>query len=314
VIELRPLPFQDRSFPDESARGYALRMAERNGLRGLSQVAQVMKIRTLDFTDAATTAALAHLFGAEPRPLQFTAAIATDREGERRFCYMGHPVLRDWLFRSHRPQLCPHCLGEAAYIRADWELLLVTSCRSHGTLLVDRCDACLRPLTWSRPSLSRCRCGSDLRRQAGQPCLDQATSLWICKRLGLERRAIASSTAEHDVIASLSVDGLMRTVWGMGVKTEAAGLIPTGHVRRPFPTAELNDLSMRGRTRLEALIAGTPLVSSALHAPVFLALARDGHTLSDRVLAAQVAQRARARSWASSRLRDHHPGAQLALF
>lgn len=314
MTNLRPLPFQDLSFPDESTRGYALRMAERNGLRGLSQVAQVVGIRTLDFTDAAVAAALACLFGAEPGQLRLTTATAADREGERRFIFMGHTMLRDWLFRSHRPQLCPQCLSEAAYVRADWELLLVTSCRSHGTLLVDRCETCLRALSWSRPSLCRCRCGSDLRRQVGRPCPDQATSLWICRRLGLVRRAVASSTAEHDVLTALSVDGLMRAVWGLGVKRDVDDLIPTGHVRRPFPVHELNEVSTRGRTRLDALLEGEPLTSPVAHAPLFLAMARDGHTLSDRLLAAQILQRARARSWTSSRLRDGHPGSQLSLF
>lgn len=72
------------------------------------------------------------------------------------------PVSRDAL-RFPVTAVCPRCLAEEAYLRRAWDSALVNVCARHGHLLVDRCPACLMPLTLLRGETARCDCGFDLR-------------------------------------------------------------------------------------------------------------------------------------------------------
>ena len=66
--------------------------------------------------------------------------------------------------------VCPECLAEAPYCRAEWELALYPCCPVHELSLIDTCPRCGRPLGIRRPHVCRCSCGHDLRRsECGQP-------------------------------------------------------------------------------------------------------------------------------------------------
>lgn len=63
--------------------------------------------------------------------------------------------------------VCPLCLRDHGYAKADWDLAPVTACIEHSSLLVDTCSSCGQRLRWSRPTLTACgECGVDLRRTA----------------------------------------------------------------------------------------------------------------------------------------------------
>lgn len=65
-----------------------------------------------------------------------------------------------WLHR--RARWCPRCLGDHGFGRVGWELLFADACASCGSWLVDVCHQCGVPVTWSRPSMTRCRCNANL--------------------------------------------------------------------------------------------------------------------------------------------------------
>ena len=65
-----------------------------------------------------------------------------------------------WLHR--RARWCPRCLGDHGFGRVSWELLFADACTSCGSWLVDVCHQCGVPVTWSRPSMTRCRCNANL--------------------------------------------------------------------------------------------------------------------------------------------------------
>ena len=65
-----------------------------------------------------------------------------------------------WLHR--RARWCPRCLGDHGFGRVGWELLFADACASCGSWLVDVCHQCGVPVTWSRPSMKRCRCNANL--------------------------------------------------------------------------------------------------------------------------------------------------------
>lgn len=65
-----------------------------------------------------------------------------------------------WLHR--RARWCPRCLGDYGFGRVGWELLFADACASCGSWLVDVCHQCSTPVSWSRPSMTRCRCNANL--------------------------------------------------------------------------------------------------------------------------------------------------------
>ena len=65
-----------------------------------------------------------------------------------------------WLHR--RARWCPRCLGDHGFGRVGWELLFADACTTCGSWLVDVCHQCGVPVTWCRPSMTRCRCNANL--------------------------------------------------------------------------------------------------------------------------------------------------------
>lgn len=72
---------------------------------------------------------------------------------------------------------CPLCLAEDPHWRAGWELYFHDTCPVHGVWLIDQCASCGDHLSWSRPFLIRCDCGSDLRAEIANPCPVSAAKL-----------------------------------------------------------------------------------------------------------------------------------------
>lgn len=61
-------------------------------------------------------------------------------------------------------RVCPFCLRESGYWRADWDLPLSLGCRLHKCSLLDRCQGCgvyMRFARWR--SVFHCHCGWDFR-------------------------------------------------------------------------------------------------------------------------------------------------------
>ncbi|QJE72350.1 TniQ family protein [Aerophototrophica crusticola] len=77
--------------------------------------------------------------------------------------------------RCFGQQVCPQCLSTdpVPHLRLSWRLAFVTTCATHGALLVDRCGDCGEPLGFLQQdnrSGFRCwSCGSDARRWASVP-------------------------------------------------------------------------------------------------------------------------------------------------
>lgn len=69
--------------------------------------------------------------------------------------------------RTLKTRICPRCLAsdKIPFVRAEWGMPMSVACSHHGTLLVDTCQSCHKPLDVLRPQLLQCRCGADLRQQ-----------------------------------------------------------------------------------------------------------------------------------------------------
>lgn len=67
------------------------------------------------------------------------------------------------VMRHEGNAVCPSCLKDAQFLKKTWLLKLVSTCSSHGCLLIDSCPKCNRQLDWNRPAPHLCRCEFDLR-------------------------------------------------------------------------------------------------------------------------------------------------------
>lgn len=88
------------------------------------------------------------------------------------------------LWRDHKPiwnhrftRFCPLCLAEEPLWRAEWELYFHDACPVHSVWMVDQCSSCGKPVSWSRSSLLRCDCGSDLRAEVPKECPEAVAHL-----------------------------------------------------------------------------------------------------------------------------------------
>jgi hypothetical protein len=61
-------------------------------------------------------------------------------------------------------QVCPVCLNEQPYHRKHWEIRVITTCHTHQCKLVSNCPKCKLYISPIRRFVTHCNCGFDLRR------------------------------------------------------------------------------------------------------------------------------------------------------
>jgi hypothetical protein len=205
-------------FPDEDVFGFLTRVSERNHVRGLEAI-------------------LFHLFGKKhlsvlsnhlPRLAEYCRNEAMEllplcgieqrqSDGSRLWQINGEWISKSAFISTRKVKVCPDCLRQAPYIRGLWSLSLYTTCAWHDCTLIDSCPACHRLLRWNRRNLTHCSCGFDLRNAA--PSLpEEPPSLvarLIAHRANPELRLTSNCLAAREIerLATLSLDGLCKTIW-----------------------------------------------------------------------------------------------------
>lgn len=78
---------------------------------------------------------------------------------------------RDWMSTRH-VSVCPECAKEG-YLPVTHDLKEVDTCAKHSLTLLTHCPHCTKPISWSRPSLTHCKCFKplDSRIEASQNSL-----------------------------------------------------------------------------------------------------------------------------------------------
>ena len=78
-------------------------------------------------------------------------------------------------FARSFPRICPDCINEFGYCRQAWDLALCVACVRHQRVLIDACSICARALSWNRPTMNACSCGSLWMEntEVGQPSSDE---------------------------------------------------------------------------------------------------------------------------------------------
>lgn len=251
----RSLPVRDAIWPDESGNGYALRMVGRNSLR-YSELAEL--VSSIGHCYIANSAApfVAYLFGAQAYMVRRAIPELFVAKGKRQISFMGQVLMRTYLVRHTRPQLCPVCMQEKGYAKALWDLSLATACTVHDVQLIDRCPSCARPVSWRRPSLFFCRCGVAFTENMTH----QASPLEVWFNQCLEHKLISGiepskrDEAGCGFISSLGLDILMRLVRSLGLYCVLSnGKAMPGKVTRILSTNEMRRVVELGVARCLSL-------------------------------------------------------------
>lgn len=157
--------------PNESLAGYLLRVAERNGYRGIRHFLSTVGIRCgTQISDE-----IRHLMTTPTALERLGEVTVSDRK--QLLAHLADPLPPGAAYMEaifwqdcridldalspYRAPVCPHCikLGMADW---SWEIAPVVACCTHRTYLVDVCS-CGAPIDWNRPSLAHCAgCGRRL--------------------------------------------------------------------------------------------------------------------------------------------------------
>ncbi|MFY2838045.1 TniQ family protein [Achromobacter xylosoxidans] len=244
-----PLPATSQIHHDESGNGYALRMADANGI-SFAELTGLVASPGHRYIPAKSAPLLAYLFGSSPESVRRAIPERYVTRGATRIAFMGHLFKRSYLVRHTWPQVCPLCLDEHRSAKAVWELAMVVACEAHGLELVDHCNACDRRLSWRRPSLTMCWCGHslvELPRVAAR-CNAKAWSAQIAE--------LFSSGEKRDVVEDfgflngMGLDMRQRLVrvCGLSAMYEGASVQP-GTLVRQRSSSEMRDVVGRGLQR-----------------------------------------------------------------
>lgn len=167
---LRVIPFED-----ESLAGYILRATEKNGYEEVSWVLKEIGCKASEIHQEHQIHRLANFTGAPFDTLWNLSYSPVSARGSK-VRLIGKPVRR-YHIDPIRPKICPVCLTERGYCRAEWDIRVVVACWKHGQRLIDACGGCGQRLSWTRPSVSRCVCGYNLLSSGSEPADDAVTAL-----------------------------------------------------------------------------------------------------------------------------------------
>ena len=231
-------PVQDDIREGESGQGYVLRMARANFLTGLVEVRRRLGKNfstTLTVEDAAI---LSKWFGCQLEELKPMLEKSVKAETDGLFDdmdashYAGQHVPKLNYLNRIWPRVCPECLAENGHCRATWDFSFITACPKHECLLVDQCAACMKGISWQRPAVDICICGTYLndtalypRQQASN--LDLEVAHWMSQWIdgaSIQKTSIGSELPLLELIRPLSFQGGMNILWVLSLAEETKTL------------------------------------------------------------------------------------------
>lgn len=204
----------------ESASGLLLRALVANGanVRELLALTRGSKRRQIVPDDAPLYEALTGIPAG-----WFTQRIAAEIRGDHwvELEIFGSRWRSDWTLRGQHAQVCPECLAAFGFARLEWDLTAFVACPIHGSVLIDRCQACGRALMPNRPAVDVCRCGAFISGAKDGPQAADSLVIQWCRWLS-EALLAAMGEASPPVLtpipslAGLSPDGSFRLAISLG--------------------------------------------------------------------------------------------------
>ena len=209
MLLCRPSPI-----PNESSRGYVLRLSEQNGLESPRWLLSHLEAGGMPLKGYPALSSMLNqdeiaLAGTRGPIANLARLNAPDRE---------HLPTRYW--NTSRPRFCPCCLAQSAHWRADWDLVFVVACHNHGHRLHDQCPQCQKPLSWDRPSIAFCQCGFNLRQATPEAASPGA--IQIAREIEWRLRQGCSENGAIETIQGLEFEPLLKLVWFLGAYSRNA--------------------------------------------------------------------------------------------
>lgn len=269
----RPLPMQDEINPKESGNGYALRMVTQNHLMFCDMTRAITSIGHR-YLPSAAAQKIAYWFGANPTAVSRAIPFSYKARGHIVTRFVDHEFNRPYHIRLSRPQICARCLVEQRYASAIWDISMVTSCPLHAIQLIDHCPGCRRCISWRRPDLWTCHCGTDF--SSDKPTRATSDELWLSQHIEWlvfrESGTFFNPTLSRHVLAAFGLDTLLRVVRALGLSEDghAEDIVP-GRITRILTSEEAQGVLERAFRRLSIILSrnggavtGLPLHHSEL--------------------------------------------------
>jgi TniQ len=215
-------PFQDSIRPCESGQGYALRMAQENGLHGLPPLKMWLGKSRFAALDAADAPMLHRWFGANETLLEFALGHTATGRRDHGYSYAGQSMGRSYFLNRAYPRVCPECLAADEHCVIPWDISLVVVCARHRRALIDRCHYCLSALSWNRSRLGACGCGVELAMsdspQEVMP-IEVQFAAWVDGRVARSSEQMRSSSQSVAVVPArpVGLTALMTLLWPLSL-------------------------------------------------------------------------------------------------
>lgn len=174
LASIEVLPRKRRPKPYENILGYILRHTDLIGWEKITWLLEYAKISkdnrhntsfSFVFDKSLDLTVLGHVTCTDPANL-YPMLYPRSTDDPKVVSFFNQRLLK-YAITTSKPRICPKCLWEDNYIRAMWDLNLVTCCPIHSCLLVDTCPSCGKKLSWYRNKVSGCvdnnKCRFDFR-------------------------------------------------------------------------------------------------------------------------------------------------------
>jgi hypothetical protein len=229
------LLFRVDPVPMESPRGYLCRVAHAHAYYGpwwLADLAGITPGRLERKDRGMQLAYVLRLETSEWLKMCYRTVKGNGRHERRSF--LSQVISADQLNFSH-PRICPRCLCDHPVWWAIWDLKLVSACPIHRCLLIDRCPACQRRLTWHRRSVYKCRCGLDLRKVKPETAEENLVTInaAIYRAAGFFQEDCQSELRRANflpVVADLQLDALLKLARFLG-SIQEGGILRRDQIR-----------------------------------------------------------------------------------
>ena len=156
TINAHPKPLEN-----ESIRGYLLRLTDINGFKSIRVFKKLLGPSNYNYNTFSNSLSLEALFERLAPSLHTTPDALSD-------AFLSHWT---WgVYRSNRQylqgllsqycRLCPLCLSEHQFYKAEWEFSLNVVCKEHQCYLIDECPHCKARVKWQGGYMHKCHhCG-----------------------------------------------------------------------------------------------------------------------------------------------------------
>lgn len=243
-----------RTVPEvhEDASGFLMRVASANVLGGPSTIlARITGAQSVILEQRQLPGLAEYCRNSVSEILQLSGYERREVDGARLWHVAGEWVTKAAFVDLRGVRVCGLCLAQQVHLDGLWGLSHYVACARHGTSLTGRCPACQRPLRWNRRSPRHCNCGADLALSEIQPA--PPASLLLAKLIALRAQQPISFVGGSALLpdrmlerlTTLTLDGLLKTVWFLGQCVGNRESLTSGHGRHQPSPLEVEGMASR---------------------------------------------------------------------